>query len=65
MRVRLVVELDIEDFDELEDHSEEQLREASRDAIDNALAEARDTGFDHDLCHCTSIVVAAVHLLKD
>jgi hypothetical protein len=69
MRVRVVVELDIEP-DELSPdlpalYTPEQLRQAARDAVVNALFAAEADGFSHDLEHDTAVVVAAVHLLSD
>jgi hypothetical protein len=69
MRVRIVVELDIE-ADELSpdlpaQFSPEQLREAAAWAVTRALDAAQEGGFSHPLEDETAIVVAGVHALPD
>jgi hypothetical protein len=69
MRVRVVVDLDIEG-DELSPDlpavfTPEQLRQAAREAVVNALCAAEADGFSYDLEDDTAVVVAAVCLLGD
>jgi hypothetical protein len=69
MRVRVVVELDIEPDERSPDNpagfSKEVLREAALEAVADALGKAEGGGFHHTLEDETSVVVAAVHLLPD
>jgi len=68
MRVRLVVEVDVEGCadDDLEQlFGAEKIGQCVRQAVENALQATHEVGFDHDLCGDLALFIAAVHLLKE
>ena len=67
MRVRLVVEADVDFYSDesVADYGEGRVRTCVQQAVENALRTTHEDGFDHDLCGDIAIFIETVDLLKE
>lgn len=65
MRIRVVVELDVEPLEPLMKLNTKQVGVAVEEAVMNAMEYAQGEGHKHILENEISIILAAVHTLKD
>jgi hypothetical protein len=63
MKIKVLVELDIESTT-MPIHSDETIKAASVEAVNNAVKMGEDIGFNHDLADDISITVMDVSLVQ-
>lgn len=64
MKLKILVEVDIEPDDKDLSLSSQDLENSAVEAVNNAVKMAEDLGFNHDLSDEVSISVMSVELLK-